>query len=153
MKTKIVILFILIAGTVFSQGFRKHQFGPKERMEQLEKIKLLEVLDLDEETSVRFFARRNEFKEEHHKVMEERQALIFEMEQALRNEKSTDEYNYEETIEKLAELEKKFIQQRIDFINSLDDILTVKQKAKLVVFESKFMGEVRKALMRRGMNE
>jgi hypothetical protein len=91
MKTKIVILFILIAGTVFSQGFRKHQFGPKERMEQLEKIKLLEVLDLDEETSVRFFARRNEFKEEHHKVMEERQALIFEMEQALRNEKSTDE--------------------------------------------------------------
>lgn len=153
MKAKTAILFLLIAGTVFSQGFRKHQFGPKERMEQLEKIKLLEVLDLDEETSVRFFTRRNEFKEEHHKIMEERKELIFEMEQALREEKSTDEFNYEETMDKLAELEKKFIQQRIDFINSLSDILTVEQRAKLVVFESKFMGEVRKALMRRGGKE
>lgn len=149
MKTRIAILFLLVVGTVFSQGFRRHQFGPRERMEQLEKIKLLEVLDLDEETSVRFFARRNEFKEEHHKIMEEREALLSEMEQALQEEKSADEFNYEETLEKLTGLEKEFVQKRIDFINSLDDILTVEQKAKLVVFESKFMDEVRKALMRR----
>ena len=34
----------------------------RDRLEQLEKIKLIESLDLDEETSIRFFARRNDSK-------------------------------------------------------------------------------------------
>lgn len=150
MKTKLMILFLLIAGTIFSQGYRKQQWGPRERMEQLEQIKLLEVLDLDEETSVRFITRRNEFKELHHKTMDERQSLISEMEQALKKGKTEEEFDYKVAMGKLEKMERKFVQQRTDFIKSLNDLLTTEQIAKLIVFESKFMEEVRDALMRRG---
>ena len=34
--------------------------GPREKIEQLEKIKLIEALDMDEQTTLKFFARRNE---------------------------------------------------------------------------------------------
>ena len=150
MKIKLMILFLLITGTIFSQGFRKHQWGPKERMEQLEQVKLLEVLNFDEETSVRFIARRNSFKEGQAKIMDERESLTFEMEQALSKGKTENDFDYAGMLEKLASIEKKFVQHRIDFVNSMKDILTTEQIAKLVVFESKFMREVRDALMRRG---
>ena len=38
----------------------KHMFGPSDKIRELEKIKLIEILDLDEETTLKFFARRNE---------------------------------------------------------------------------------------------
>lgn len=152
MKTKFVILVLLIVGTAFSQGFRKHKWGPKERMEQLEQIKLLEVLNLDEETSVRFISRRNDFREENRQIMDQREALIFEMEEALKKGKTQDEFDYKATMAKLETLEKTFVQQRTEFIKSLQGLLTTEQIAKFVVFESKFMREVRDALMRRGGN-
>ena len=150
MKIKLVILVLLIAGTTFSQGYRKHKWGPREKMDQLEQIKLLEVLDLDEETSVRFITRRNEFKDLHRETMEERKSLISEMEQALNEGKTQDEFDYESSMSKLENLEKKFIQQRIAFIKSLNDLLTTEQIAKLIVFESKFMEEVRNVILRKG---
>lgn len=149
MKTKLVIILLLLTGVTFSQGLRKHHWGPKEKMEQLEKIKLLEVLDLSEEESIRFFARRNEFKEEHKKIMDERETLLFEMEQAIKKGTNEEDFDYLGTIEKIVSVEKKMVQQRADFINSLGDLLSTEQRAKLVVFESKFMQEVRDALMRR----
>jgi len=150
MKAKYVILFLLMVGIVFSQGFRKGHRGPRERMEQLEQIKLLEVLNLDEETSVRLISRRNDFKEQQKQIMDDRQSLIFRMEDALKKGKTQNEYDYKTAMAKLEVLEKQFVQQRMDFINSLKDILTTEQIAKFVVFESKFMEEVRDALFRHG---
>ena len=151
MKKLIIFGILLLAfNTIYSQpGPRKHDISPKERLEQLEKLKLLEVLDLDEETSIRFFSRFNEFRAENKKVIDERHTLIFEMESALKKGRDNSQFDYTNHIVQLIDLEKKLISQREEFIASLSDLLTIEQIAKLVVFESKFMKEIRDVLSRR----
>ncbi len=153
MKNNAIILFVLfLALSITAQDFPpKHQRGegPRGRIEQLEKIKLLETLDLDEETSVRFFSRRNDFKEEHKEIINKRDEILLEIELNLQKERTSDEFDYQSALNNLSDIEKRIIKHREVFISSLKDILTIEQIAKFVVFESKFMREVRDALMRR----
>lgn len=151
MKTKFYCLLIFsFILSISAQGLPpKHNRAPKERLEQLEKIKLLEILDLGEEKSVRFFSRRDDFKETHQEILDERDAIILEMEIALKKDKTSEEFNYSEKLSELADIEQKIVDHRETFIQSLSDILTSSQIAKVVVFESKFMKEVRNALMHR----
>ena len=151
MKTKFYFLLIFsFILSISAQEFPpKHNKAPKERLEQLEKIKLLEILDLGEEESIRFFSRRDNFKEEHRKILDERDAIILEMEIALKKGKTSEEFNFHQKISELVDVEQKIVDHRKTFIQSLSDILTSSQIAKVVVFESKFMKEVRDALMHR----
>lgn len=153
MKKRIIILFVLfLAVSITAQNFPpKHPRGqgPRGRIEQLEKIKLLETLDLDEETSVRFFSRRDDFKEEHKEIIDKRDEILLEIELNLKKERTVDEFDYQSALDNLSNIERRIIEHRETFINSLKDILTIEQISKFVVFESKFMREVRDALMRR----
>lgn len=151
MKNAIVIsILLLVVGSMFAQDYpRKHKWSPKERMEQLEKIKLLEEINLDEETSIRFFSRRAEFKDEHKLILEQRDALLDEVELALQKDKSTDDFDYKSAIIDLIGIEKKLISHREEFINSLSDILTTEQIATYIVFETKFFHQIRESLMKR----
>lgn len=145
-----IIMLLLFTCSTFAQDYpRKHKWSPKERIEQLEKIKLLEEMNLDEETSIRFFARRAEFKDEHKQILNQRDALLDEVELALQKEKSTEEFNYESAVSDLIGVEKKLISHREEFINSLSDVLTTEQIATYIVFESKFFHQVRESLMKR----
>ena len=150
MKTKFMILFFLVfAGMSIAQPFGKHKWGPRERMEELERIKLLESLNLNEEVAVRFFTRRNDFRESQRKLMDQRDAALLDMEIAIQKEKSNEDFDYKSNIKKLQNLEKEINLKKDEFLNSLSDILTTEQIAKLIVFESKFREELRDALMRR----
>ncbi|MDZ7766883.1 MAG: hypothetical protein U5K00_21115 [Melioribacteraceae bacterium] len=151
MKNSLIILILLtFAGSMFAQDYpKKHKWSPKERMEQLEKIKLLEEMNLDEQTSIRFFSRRGEFKDAHKSILDQRDSLLDEVELALKKDKSRDEFDYKTAINDLIGIEKKLISHREEFINSLSDILTTEQIAKYIVFESKFFHQIRESLMKR----
>ena len=57
----LLLVLLLIPVIITAQGKRDHR-GPREKIEQLEKIKLIDALDMDEQTTLKFFARRNEFR-------------------------------------------------------------------------------------------
>jgi hypothetical protein len=63
---KIIILLIVIISVQFieAQG-QRHMFSEKanKKIEELEKIKLIEALKMDEETTCKFFSRRSQHKE------------------------------------------------------------------------------------------
>src|SRR5690606_24597403 len=65
MKKLFLILFILLiaVSTQYAQESRGGKHDPKGRLAELEKIKLLEALDMDEETTLKFFSRRNAHKD------------------------------------------------------------------------------------------
>ena len=150
MKSRIIFFFLLIFSvSVFSQPMMKHQRGPKERLEELEKIKLLETLQLDEETAGRFLVRHKEFRDNQRELMDQRDAILLEMETALQKGKDVSEYDYNKSILNLSEMERRLGDQREEFLTSLSDILTSEHIAKLVVFESKFRQELREALRMR----
>jgi hypothetical protein len=121
----------------------------REKLEQLEKIKLIEALDLDEETSIRFFARRNESINEVQELEKKADELIFELEKSFNSEDNNQSEKQKKLISEMLKIRESIEMKRSQFINSIDDILTIEQIAKLIVFEKKFRDEIRNVLFDR----
>ncbi|MEW6194567.1 MAG: hypothetical protein AB1521_05350 [Bacteroidota bacterium] len=150
-KIIIVMVLFVIAQSVNGQmgeGF-KHREKALQRIEQMEKIKLIEILELDEETSIKFFARRNEFHNKQKSFMDEREKLLADIEKSLRDEETNDNF-YKNAVVKLLELENRIFNERQIFLNSLTNLLSPPQIAKLTVFEFKFRRELTQSLLERG---
>ena len=143
-----VVLFIPLV--VFSQPMRHQDKGPMKKIEELEKIKLIDALGMNEETTLRFFARRAKFKSEQFKLYNEENELINKMENALQNGKTSDT-DLKNMINQYFDLENQIIKSKQKFINSLPDILTYQQISKLLVFEKRFREEIRNLLFRERM--
>lgn len=149
MKNLIVIsLLLLFSFPVLSQEHRERRMMDN-KIEQLEKVKLIESLNLNEEQSVRFFARRNEHRKEIEKLELRADEIIRDL------EKLTDEQN-DRNIAEQKRLLNEFLDIRVQienkrkqFILSLNDILSPEQVSKLIVFEKRFKDEIRKILMKR----
>ena len=146
----IISLFaILLSSNLLAQ--RGGQSGERGRMggriEQLEKIKIIEELNMDEETTLKFFSRRNEHRVGQRELIAKRDELFKTLSD---NFDSEEEINYKEKTEEIFEIEKKMLVQRKNFLNSLSDILSEKQMVQLVVFEFNFRNEVRHQFMKQG---
>ncbi len=113
---------------------------PQERLEQLKKLRLMEFLRLDEETSVRFFSRYGEHQDAVRDIVEKRSKGIDEL---YENMKDGDDVDYGRFIDQTIAMEKEIIQERESFLRGLEDILTKRQIAQYVVFERRFNQEVR----------
>lgn len=155
MKTQITILLMLVfAITAFGQ--RHEGFGIKKKnrskIDELEKVKLIEILDMDEETTLKFFSRRNEFRNVTESLMQNRDNLLNDFHDIIIEDEIEDKSVYSDHVNKILEIEKSIVNKRIEFISSLEDILTEKQIGKLVVFEFKFRKDLRDLLFRHRRN-
>lgn len=149
-KNYLIILIIFSAITLSGQMKDSDRKGerPFEKIEQLEKAKLIEVLDLNEELAVKFFARRNEHQKSMREMMNNRENLLRDLEKNIK-EKGQKESYYIDQVNKILEIEKQMSFNKQEFIKSLADILNPLQIAKLTVFEFKFRREIAQSLMGR----
>ncbi|MEE9448488.1 MAG: hypothetical protein V3V72_00430 [Ignavibacteriaceae bacterium] len=149
MKKLFLLLIIIVSVSVTLNAQRKqdrkHQVPDK--IEQLEKIKLIETLEMDEETTLRFFSRRSEFEREMDKIHKAIDEKLDKMEKMVNSDNVQDE-ELKAAIEELNLMHQKLDKNKADFINSLTDILSYKQIAKMVLFERKFREELRRALFK-----
>lgn len=125
---------------------------PLEQIEEWEKMKLIKVLDLSEENSIRFFARRNEHQKRVREILNQRDQLAQEIEKEIKDGVKVSDAVYQEQVNRMLELEAKMMKERESFIKSLNDILSPEQIAKLTVFEIRFRREVRERIMGHGKN-
>jgi hypothetical protein len=151
MKKSFIILFVIILLTSisFHQQMREKGMKHRDKLEQLEKIKLIEALDLDEETSIRFFARRNDSKKEIQELEQKADAIIFELEKSFNSDDKNQDEKQKQLISDMLKTRESIELKRNQFINSVDDILSTEQIAKLIVFEKKFRDEIRNVLFDR----
>lgn len=147
-----LLIICLVGPTVIAQNNSRmnKEMKPLQRIEQLEKIKLIEILNLDEETAIRFFTRRRDNQMKVKEILDQRDAAINELENEIKNGSQTNDAFYKDQVNKLISLESRITSERENFVKSLSDLLTPLQIAKLIVFESKFRREVRETLMKRG---
>lgn len=142
-----IILFTTVAS--FPQHDREKMMKQKSKLHQLEKIKLIEALNLDEETSLRFFARRNEMQQEVDLLENKADDILNDLEESLNaNEKATGA-TQRQLINELLNVKTKIEKVKKQFITSLSDILSIEQIAKYIVFEQKFREEIRKIIFDR----
>lgn len=149
MKIFYITLFVVSA---FAMSlFPQKKFGRdgemRERMAQLEKIKLIEVMNMDEETTLRFFSRRAEFQKKHDEMRENIDTKIDLLEATLKSARMVTDTELQTMINEILELHKAFENERAEFIKSLNDIHSTDQIARYLVFEKRFRDELRRLLL------
>lgn len=138
---------LIIAMTLFSvsvlsaQGFMGQRW--RERILEFKKVRLLEILKLDEQSSVKFLNKYTKFSNEIDKIELERERIVNEMELKLRH---GDRDGYDKSIQELFELEEKEYEIRVNFYKELKDVLTEEQIARVIVFERNFRREFMNAI-------
>ncbi len=144
-----VILIIVSSIQSFSQMHDKPPHHMRDKLNQLEKIKLIEVLNMNEETTLRFFSRRNEHQVKINELVKRTDEIITQMEFIFKVGKVYTEAELKSLIEEANTIRTEIVQTKSDFINSLDDILTTDQIAKLIIFERRFKDELKRAMFKR----
>jgi len=142
------VLFVLffLTSISFPQQMKERGMKNRDRLEQLEKIKLIESLDLDEETSIRFFARRNDSKNQIRELEKKAEDIISELERSYKTDDTNQVEKQKQLISEILKTRESIETKRNEFIKSLDDILSTDQIAKLIVFEKNFRDEIRNIL-------
>ena len=150
MKVLISVIAILLffSSGLFAQKGKWEDDELRAKFEELEKIKLIEVLQMDEETTLRFFARQSEHKKQQDEIQDKIRTNTDNIEALLKSEKTVSNEELKSKIDEINELQLQLEKNRIEFINSLPDILSYEQIAQLIIFEKRFRNEVRKMIMK-----
>lgn len=150
---KKILLSLFLIGIISFVGIpqRMHDKPNKHRnkLAQLEKAKLIEALELDEETSIRFFARRNQSKKDIDDLEKKSDEIIVQLENTMKEKDLPKDENQKRLIADLLKTRLQIESEKQKFINSLSDILSTEQIARLLVFEKRFREEIRNVLFDR----
>jgi len=148
-KLTLSFLFILFTMSI-SYGQKDegpmHGPNPLEKIEQWEKAKLIDVLKMKEENSVRFFARRNEHQKKIKEILDQRDQLIKDLSKELQESNKQNDNIYRDKLNNLMSFDFRLMKENESFLRSLNDILTPQQILKFSVFEFKFRKEIRDKL-------
>ncbi|MCW9095529.1 MAG: hypothetical protein OQJ74_06785, partial [Ignavibacteriaceae bacterium] len=118
------------------------------KFEQLEKIKLIETLQMNEETTLRFFARKSEHQKQQDEIQQKIDEKIDDLDLIFKSGRVATVDELKSNINEINVLHSELDKNRIDFINSLSDILSYDQIAKLIIFERNFRDQIRKLIMK-----
>lgn len=152
MKTKLILIIIMAATlTTFAQIHRQRGKDAMAKIEELEKVKLIEVLNMDEQTTLKFFARRTEHMNKIKELNTKSDELLEKISDSLKNENDKNSTELKKMIADYLTLGNAVSNERINFINSLNDILSYRQISKLLVFEKRFREELRGILFKQRM--
>ncbi len=139
----IVVLLLVVTSIV---GVAHGQSGPgtpraAERVEQFRKLRMIEVLKLDDKTSVPFFTKYNKHEEIVRDINKQREGLLDEL-QGMREAGGKDA-DLEKLIKELLVLDTRQTEERARYTEDLKSVLTTDQIADLLLFERDFTRNVR----------
>lgn len=142
-KNYAILIFIITLSTslVFAQPANK----AKERIAMMKKMKLLEILNLDEQNSEKFMVKYSVYEK---KVEEQRMAVdatADELGAAIKKDASKEDIA--NLTDKLINNQAKLNDVYLEKLKAFKTVLEPKEYAKFLVFESKFMKELQKILM------
>jgi hypothetical protein len=115
-----------------------------ERLERFRKMRLIEVLNLNEDEAVRFFAKQNAHEDKVHDLMKARNDALDNLDAAIKDNK--DPQDLQQLMDNALDFDKKLFAERERYHKELRDSLTSLQFAKFLVFERNFGRQVRDAL-------
>jgi len=145
-KNWILSLSVILFFSCFTFAQRDRKDEPREKIEALEKIKLLEVLDMNEETAIKFFARRNEHQQKMKELFDELDSKRDKIKDKVSSAKDDNDPELKKLTDSYFLTHQKIDEEKERFFNSLHDILTYKQIAELALFERQFREEIRDVL-------
>ena len=122
-------------------GERGHMMRQRKYVEQFRILKMLELLELDEDQELSFLTAYNSMRRELRGIDEERVQLIEELAGGLRSETISDSAIGDLT-ERIFKADKLKRQVQLDFIKQASTTLAPRQFGRLVVFHERFEREL-----------
>jgi hypothetical protein len=143
----ISIIAIVFSVSVTAQNQGRGRMDPNRKINQLEKVKLMETLNLDDAVAVKFF----NLKDQHHMNMTELRdnsdKILDIIEETLSEDGSKTNSSLNKLIEDFKINEADMNQERIRYLKEAESLLPAGEFAKLLVFERNFRAEVRSLIM------
>lgn len=137
MKAFVVTLF---AAFILAPCLLHAQQGKgREKAEQLEKLKMIEALNLDEETAIKLIVRTKDFRRKIMAITEASDSVLGEMDKAL-TDKATRQYK--KLADDFIKNEALKLKARADYYASAAEILSEEQMLRLMIFEKEFRKEL-----------
>jgi hypothetical protein len=115
-----------------------------ERLETWRKVRIQEALKLDEEHSVRFFARYNKHIQTMREINQQRNALIDEL--AAMDRSGATDADREKVIDRLSHFEEEITHAKVGFLTEARGVLSPRQLALYIVFERDFNKNMREII-------
>ena len=141
-------LLILAVTVASSQPFGPpgggHPGPGHERVQRFKKMRLIEVLKLNEDESVRFFAKQNAHEEKVRDMIKSRNTAIDEIETKVRDKADAKELQKLST--SVMEIDDKVFAERKRFQDEIRNFLTPEQFGKFLVFERNFEHRLRESM-------
>jgi hypothetical protein len=144
MKTFVILTLVFSSAMLMAQELPPFRGPAAERVEQYKKMRMMEVLKLDEETSLRFFARYNRHQEELKGLGGKRDSLLQVLESYVN--RNTSDAEYDRVFKSMAALGNELGRSREKFLQELKEIFTNKQIAEYLVFERRFYESLREIM-------
>ncbi len=143
--TTILIFLLLIshADAITQQRHQRMQEG-RERLETLRQVKMIEALDVDEETAARISVLYNRHQKETRELIREIDLLVDELEDAVEAGKTDGEL--QQIRLQIKEKRNTNHANRMRFYSDAEIYLTPRQVAKLIVFERNFQRDMRRIM-------
>jgi hypothetical protein len=146
MRASVILMIcgIILTASVMAQPreeMKMRSGRPMERLDRYKKIRMVETLNLDEETGIKLVSRYGKHRERMKELDSDRSALADKLESLTKNNASDAEY--QRIFAEFHDLEKKSIETRKKFLEDLKEILSNKQIAEYMLFERDFMKDVR----------
>ncbi len=140
----VLIFAIAVTVTLFAQDQPPMRGPGAERIEQFKKIRIMEALKMDDETSIKFFTCYNKHTEAMRVIQKDHNALIDKL-QDLCNSNANNS-DIEQAIKDVEMSEEKIAETRSKFLDELKGIISIKQIAEYIVFERNFNKNLREIM-------
>jgi hypothetical protein len=143
---KIVYVFTLclFLGGMVAPACAQRGDKPMQKIQQFKKMKLLETLDLDEETANKFLVKYDKWEKQISDINQQRMILVQELRLAMEKKAGDDEINH--TLDSLVDYTTKADDARHQMFSDMRSILSAKQAAKLALFEAQFQRKLQETL-------
>lgn len=143
-KILISILTVFVMSPLFFSQVH-HKMKASQKVEELKKIKLIEILEMDEQTSLKFFSRRSEHMKHLELLTEAGRLKMEQIENLLRDKNEVD---LKKTIDEYLQIHQSQLNERQNFFKSVNEVLSIQQMARLIVFEEQFRNQLSGLLFR-----
>jgi len=142
----IALLFVTISFSYAQDNQAAASNKAIERIQQIRKVKLIEVLDLDDNTADKFFLKDHQNSKKIDNIRQEIDNLSAELEKSLREGQQADiRKKSDQMFTKMTE----FMNLNIDRLKTAKQLLPEEKFAKFMVFETKFRREIEMFLIRK----
>jgi len=142
----VVLLALSVHGLPAQQRMHKERQKKVERVERLKQMQLMEDLQLGEEESVRFMAKRNAHERQMRMMVDKRGKMLDEL--ALSLEDKAADQKIKAACDRVLDMDGKMFEARKQYQDEMRGLLSTGKYAKLLIFERDFQSQVRDAMRR-----